>query len=183
MAPNPEDWDEWARFHAGNLVLRSRGRWCIGGSLEAEFTTCDMQYQPLRAGPLKKVAGTDGWGVSTSSENAQEAWEIVRLLSSTEASIGMVQLGGNIPALRSVSEMPVFAEVGPPNTALFCESLAFAATVPSPTDFNIVEPILNRNYATIRSGERPVEEGLQAAHDELQPEMDKLRQAQVDKVK
>ena len=89
----------------------------------------------------------------------------------------MVLLGGNIPALRSVAEMPVFAEYGPPNTALFYESLDFAATVPSPTNFNIVEPILNRNYATIWNGDRSVEEALQAAHDELQPEMDKLKQA------
>ena len=49
--------------------------------------------------------------------------------------------------------------------------------MPSPTNFNIVEPILNRNYATIWNGERTVEEALQAAHDELQPEMDKLKQA------
>ena len=177
VAPNPEGWDEWAQFHAGNLVMRTCGRWCIGGSLEADFTTYDMQYQPHRAGPLKTVAGTDGWGISSSSESPQEAWEVVKLLSSTETSIDMVQLGGNIPALRSVAELPVFAEFGPASTALFYESLDFAATVPSPTNFNIVEPILNRNYSTIWNGERTVEEALQAAHDELQPEMDKLKQA------
>ena len=177
VAPNPEGWDEWAQFHAGNLVMRTCGRWCISGSLEADFTTYDMQYQPHRAGPLKTVAGTDGWGISSSSESPQEAWEVVKLLSSTETSIDMVQLGGNIPALRSVAELPVFAEFGPASTALFYESLDFAATVPSPTNFNIVEPILNRNYSTIWNGERTVEEALQAAHDELQPEMDKLKQA------
>ncbi len=177
VAPNPEGWDEWAQFHAGNLVMRTCGRWCIRGSLEAEFTTYDMQYHPHKAGPLKTVAGTDGWGISTSSENPDESWEIVKLLSGTEASLDMVQLGGNIPALRSVSEMPIFAEYGPPNTALFYESLDFAATVPSPTNFNVIEPILNRHYATIWNGEKSVEEALAAAHAEMQPEMDKLQSA------
>ena len=177
VVPNPEGWDEWAQFHAGNLVMRTCGRWCIGGSLEADFNTYDIQYQPHQAGPLKTVAGTEGWGVSTSSENPQEAWEVVKLLSHSDTSIDLVKVGGSIPALRSVAAMPVFAEYGPPNTALFYESLDFAATVPSPTNFNIVEPILNRNYATIWNGERTVEEALQAAHDELQPEMDKLKQA------
>ncbi|MBI3959458.1 MAG: sugar ABC transporter substrate-binding protein [Chloroflexi bacterium] len=176
VAPNPEGWEEWAQFHAGNLAMRTCGRWCIGGSLEADFDTYDLQYQPHNAGPLKTVAGTDGWGVSTSSKNPQEAWEIVKLLSGPEASLDMVKLGGNIPALRSVAQLPEFAEFGPANTAIFYESLDYAATVPSPTNFNIIEPILNRHYATIWNGEKSVEEALQAAHNELQPEMDKLQQ-------
>ncbi|MEZ4711155.1 MAG: sugar ABC transporter substrate-binding protein [Caldilineaceae bacterium] len=176
VAPNPEGWDEGAQFLAGNLVMRTCGRWCISGLLGADFTSYDLQYQPHRAGPLKTVAGTDGWGVSTSSSSPQEAWEVVKLLSGPDASLDMVQLGGNIPALRSVAEMPEFAEYGPGNTAIFYESLDFAATVPSPTNFNIIEPILNRHYATIWNGEKSVEEALQAAHDELQPEMEKLQQ-------
>ena len=177
VAPNPEGWDDWAQFHAGNLVMRTCGRWCIAGTLEAEFETYDLQYQPHHSGPLKTVAGTEGWGVSTSSENPDEAWEVVKHLAHSDTSIDLVKVGGSIPALRSVAEMPVFAEYGPPNTALFYESLDFAATVPSPTNFNMVEPILNRNYATIWNGERSVEEAMQAAHAELQPEMDKLKQA------
>ncbi|HRW10169.1 MAG TPA: sugar ABC transporter substrate-binding protein [Caldilineaceae bacterium] len=176
VAPNPEGWDEGAQFLAGNLVMRTCGRWCISGLLEADFDTYDLQYQPHRAGSLKTVAGTDGWGISSSSKAPQEAWEVVKLLSGPEASLDMVQLGGNIPALRSIAEKPEFAEYGPANTAIFYESLDFAATVPSPTNFNVIEPILNRHYATIWNGEKSVEEALQAAHDELQPEMDKLQQ-------
>ncbi len=176
VAPNPEGWDEGAQFLAGNLVMRTCGRWCISGLLEADFDTYDLQYQPHRAGPLKTVAGTDGWGIASSSKNPQAAWDVVKLLSGPEASLDMVQLGGNIPALRSVAEKPEFAEYGPSNTAIFYESLDVAATVPAPTNFNIIEPILNRHYATIWNGEKSVEEALHAAHDELQPEMDKLQQ-------
>ena len=177
VAPNPEGWDEWAQFHAGNLVMRTCGRWCISGSLEAGFDTYDIQYQPHRAGALKTVAGTDGWGISSSSKSPQEAWEAVKLLSGPDASLDMVKLGGNIPALRSVAELSEFMEYGPPNTALFYESLDFASTVPSPRNFNIIEPILNRHYASIWNGERTVEEALNAAQEELVPEMEKLQSA------
>ncbi len=177
IAPNPEGWDEGAQFHAGNLVMRTCGRWCIAGSHEAHFETYDLQYQPHRAGPLKTVAGTDGWGISSSSKVPDQAWEVVKLLSGPDAAIDMVQLGGNIPALRSVAEMPIFAESGPSNSAIFYESLDYAATVPSPRNFNVIEPILNRHYATIWNGERGVEEALNAAHEELQAEMDKLQAA------
>jgi multiple sugar transport system substrate-binding protein len=177
VAPNPAGWDESAQFHAGNLAMRTCGRWCIGGSLSAEFETYDLQYQPHQAGPIKTVAGTDGWGVSSSADVPSAAWDVVKFLSNKEASLDMVRLGGNIPALRSVAEMPEFAEYGPANTAIFYESLEAAKTVPSPTNFSTIEPMLNRHYETIWNGEKTVEEAVQAAHDELQPEMDKLKSA------
>ena len=175
VAPNPTGWDEWPQFHAGHVAMRTCGRWCIGGSLKENFTSYDLQFAPHRAGPLKTVVGTDGWGIASASKNAQQAWQVVKLLSGPDASMDMVKLGGNIPALRSVSEKPEFAEFGPPNTKIFYDSLDFAATVPAPTNFNIIDPILNRHYATIWNGEKSVEEALQAAHAELQPEMDKLK--------
>ncbi|MCB0182630.1 MAG: hypothetical protein KDE31_00110, partial [Caldilineaceae bacterium] len=115
--------------------------------------------------------------ISSSSKTPQEAWEAVKLLSGPDASLDMVKLGGNIPALRSVAEMSEFMEYGPPNTALFYDSLDFATTVPSPRNFNIIEPILNRHYASIWNGERTVEEALNAAQEELVPEMEKLQSA------
>ena len=75
----------------------------------------------------------------------------------------MVKSGGNIPALRSVAEMPVFTEFGPANTKIFYESLDVAQTVPSPQNFNVIDPILNRHYQTIWNGEKTVEEALAAA--------------------
>ena len=71
--------------------------------------------------------------------------------------------------------MPEFKEFGPPNTDIFYESLDYAKTVPSPPNFNIVEPILDRHFATIWNGEKSVEEAVQLAHEELQAEMDTLK--------
>ena len=177
VAPNPTGWDEWGQFHGGHLAMRTCGRWCIGGSLSEGFETYDLQYQPYNSGPFRTVAGTDGWGIAVMSDYPDEAWQVVKLLSGKEASLDMVALGGNIPTLRSVAEMPEFTEVGPPNTALFYESLDYGKTVVSPPNFNIIEPVLDRNYATIWSGEKTVEEAVQAAHKELQAEMDKLKEA------
>jgi len=175
VAPNPAGWDEWGQFHAGHLAMRTCGRWCISGSLSEGFTTYDLQYQPYRSGPYRTVAGTDGWGIATMSRYPDEAWDVVMLLSGPEASLDMVKLGGNIPTLRSVAEMPEFKEYGPPNTAIFYESLDYAKTVVSPPNFNIIEPILDRHYATIWNGEKTVEEAVQLCHEELQAEMDKMK--------
>jgi multiple sugar transport system substrate-binding protein len=176
VSPNPEGWDEWAQFHGGHLAMRTCGRWCIGGSLNENFTTYDLQYQPHQAGSVKTVAGTDGWGIASSTQDSAAAWEVVKFLSGVESSIDMVKAGGNIPALRSVAEMDVFREFGPPNTAIFYESLDAAKTVPSPTNFNIVEPIIDKHLTTIWSGEKSVEEAMNTAHEELSAEMAKLQQ-------
>ncbi|MFN3981012.1 MAG: ABC transporter substrate-binding protein [Caldilinea sp.] len=175
VSPNPQGWEEWAQFHAGHLAMRTCGRWCISGSLNEGFTTYDLQYQPHRAGPIKTVAGTDGWGIASATKTPEEAWAVTKFLSNKDASMDMTRSGGNIPALRSVAEMPLFAEYGPPNTAIFYESLDYAKTVPSPKNFNIVDPILNRHYQTIWNGEKSVEEALAAADAEVRAEMDKLQ--------
>ena len=176
VAPNPQGWVDGEQFAAGHLAMFTCGRWCIAGLQTNNFTTYDLQYHPHRAGNLKTVAGTDGWGVSTSTKSAPEAWDVVKFLSNSDAAVDMVKSGGNIPALRSVAEMPVFTEYGPSNTKIFYESLDYAKTVPAPPNFNIIDPILNRHYQTIWNGEKTVEEALAAADVELQAEMDKLKQ-------
>lgn len=176
VAPNPAGWDEWGQFHSSHLAMRTCGRWCIGGSMNAGFTTYDLQYQPHKSGPLRTVAGTDGWGMTTSCKNPDEAWQMLTLLSGPEASMDMVKIGGNIPTLRSVANSPEFKQYGPPNTAIFYESLDYADTVVSPPNFNLIEPLLNRHYQGIWNGEVTVEEAVRAAHEELQAEMDKLKE-------
>jgi multiple sugar transport system substrate-binding protein len=174
VSPNPSGWDENGQFNGGHLAMRTCGRWCIAPSLKENFTDYDLQYQPFKSGKIRTVAGTDGWGIAAASRYKDEAWQVVKHLSSKETSLDMVKIGGNIPTLRSVAEMPEFAQYGPANTAIFYASLDAAKTVVAPANFNVIEPLLSRHYATIWSGEKTVQEAVQAAHVELQAEMDKL---------
>ncbi len=175
VAPKPAGWDEGGQFLAGNLVSRTCGRWCISGLLKNEFTDYDLTYQPHNSGPIVTVAGTDGWGVSTKTKNPNEAYQVAVALSGSGPSLEMVKMGGNIPALRSVAAMSEFTEYGPKNTKIFYDSLAGAKALPAPANFNIIEPVMNRNLDPIWNGEVSVEEGLKRAHTELQAEMDKLK--------
>lgn len=124
FAPNPSGWDEGGQFMAGNLVMRTCGRWCISGLLKNNFTDYDLTYQPHKSGQFTTVAGTDGWGVSSKSKTPNEAYVVAAALSGPGPSLEMVKLGGNIPALRSVADKPEFAQYGPKNTKIFYESLA-----------------------------------------------------------
>lgn len=174
-APNPVGWDEQGQFLAGNLVMRTCGRWCIAGLLQNEFKDYDFVYQPHKSGNILTVAGTDGWGVSAKTKYPDEAFTVAAALSGPGPALEMVKLGGNIPALRSVANTPEFKEFGPKNTAIFYESLDGAKALQAPINFNLIEPIVDRNFAPIWNGEVSVEEGLAAGHKELQEAMDKIK--------
>jgi multiple sugar transport system substrate-binding protein len=176
VAPNPVGWDEQGQFLAGNVVMRTCGRWCIAGLLQNNFTDYDLVYQPHKSGNVLTVAGTDGWGVTAQTKNPNEAFTVAAALSGSGPSLEMVKLGGNIPALRSVANMPEFASFGPSNTKIFYESLDGAKALQAPTNFNICEPIVNKAFAPIWNGEVSVADGLAKGHQELQAEMDKINQ-------
>ena len=175
VAPNPKGWDEQGQFLAGNLAMRTCGRWCISGLLQNKFTDYDLVYQPHKSGPILTDAGTDGWGVCSKSKTPNEAFTVAAALSGPEISLAMTKLGGNIPALKSVAALPEFAQYGPKNTAIFFESLSGAKALQAPTNFNIIEPIVDSNLAPIWNGEISVVDGLAKAHTALQAEMDKIK--------
>ena len=175
VAPNPKGWDEQGQFLAGNLVMRTCGRWCIAGLLQNKFTDYDFVYQPHKSGSILTDAGTDGWGVSSKSKNPNEAYDVAVALSGPGPSLAMTKLGGNIPALKSVAAMPEFAQFGPKNTAIFFESLSGAKALQAPTNFNILEPLLDADLAPIWNGEVSVADGLAKAHADIQAEMDKIK--------
>jgi multiple sugar transport system substrate-binding protein len=156
--------------------MRTVGRWGIAGLIKNNFTDYDLTYQPHKSGNIVTVGGTDGWGVSTKTKNPNEAYAVAAALSTKGPSLEMVKLGGNIPALRSVAAMPEFTQYGPKNTKIFYESLEKGCKpLPAPINFNIIEPLVDRNLAPIWNGEVSVEAGLKKAHAELQAEMDKIK--------
>ena len=175
VSPNPKGWDEQGQFLAGNVVMRTCGRWCIAGLLSNKFTDYDLVYQPHKSGAVLTDAGTDGWGVSSKSKTPNEAYAVAVALSGPGPSLAMTKLGGNIPALKSVANMPEFTQYGPKNTAIFYESLSGAKALQAPTNFNVIEPVVDRNLAPIWNGEVSVADGLAKAHTELQAEMDKIK--------
>ncbi len=53
--------------------------------------------------------------------------------------------------------------------------LSGAKALQAPVNFNVIEPIVDRNLAPIWNGEISVADGLAKAHTDLQAEMDKIK--------
>lgn len=68
---------------------------------------------PLPVGPEGRVlfpAGFAGWGIASSSEHKDEAWEVIKALSSVEGNTYFCKENGNIPIHTTAQEDPFFGE-------------------------------------------------------------------------
>ena len=84
-----------------------------------------------------------------------------------------------VQARRSVVDREEFLNLALPSPAdmtIFYDSLDYADFVPSPPNFNVIDPTLQRWYAQIWNGEIGVEEAVAGAHKDLQAEMDRLKE-------
>lgn len=177
VAPNPAGWDESGQFHARHLAMHGCGGWCVGGAKNAGFSDYKFQYYPHKAGPLKTDVGVAGMGILATCEHPQEAWNVIKVLTSFEVQQNSMRIDGSPVSRRSVVETEEWmqlAEPAPADMSIFWESLDYAELVPSPPNFNVVMDVLRRWYAKIWNGELAVAEAVMGAHEELQAEMDLL---------
>jgi multiple sugar transport system substrate-binding protein len=179
VAPVPMGWDEWGQFHARHLAMRSCGGWCIRGANTSEFYDYKFQYQPTNGGKYKTVVGVHGYGMMTMSQHKDEAWQALsKVLMSKETIENYTVVDGSPPARESVASSQVVLDKAKPSPAdmrIFWDSLDYAQVVPSPPNFNAIDPILIRWYQQLWSGEISAEEAMKSAHVDLQAEMDKLK--------
>jgi len=180
VSPQLAGFDEQGNFHAGNLAMRGCGRWCTGQAKNNDFTDYNFTYYAHKSGPLKTVVGVGGWSTVTMCQHKDEAWEAIKVLDSFEQGLRFINTTGSVPARRSVSETDDFLQgdhLSPvADMRMFYESLDGAAVVPSPPNFNVVDPLLRRWYAQLWNGDITVDELVVGAHEELQAEMDKIRE-------
>ncbi|NLE46161.1 MAG: extracellular solute-binding protein [Chloroflexi bacterium] len=178
VTPNPAGWDEDGQFFSRHLAMRACGAWCIPGCNNNEFYDYKLQYYPHNAGPLKTVVGLGGDGIATMTQHPEAAWEVVKLINSPEYLRAYGTHWQPLLARRSLVEGPEFLDLAlpaPADLSLYYASLDYADFVPSPPNFNVIDPVLQRWYSQIWNGQISVEEAVVGAHAELQAEMDKLK--------
>lgn len=179
VAPNPTGWDASAQFHSGHVAMRTCGGWCMNEAKQDEFYDWALQYQPHRSGPLKTNIGVGAYCLATILDVPEAAWNVVKVLNNYEMQLSWVIVDGAPPSRKSVADAQEFADLPKPSEAdmsIFWESLDYAKVIPAPPNFNLTEPILLRYYSQIWNGELPVEEAVAQAHQELQAEMDIMKQ-------
>jgi multiple sugar transport system substrate-binding protein len=119
-------------FLAGKVGMFMNGRWATPGTVaNADF---NWNVGPLPEGPAGSVNWLF-WGayvVNAKTAHPEEAWELVRRLTSAEIQGEVAALGANIPSRTSEEAVEAFVSSLPDsgvNNAVFSDSLADPAFV------------------------------------------------------
>lgn len=129
VAPTAEqaaDRSASSMFAAGDVAMIVDGRWRVaplnseGG---ADFVWNTALFPAGSAGSIVDADGS-GWGISSTSDNPDAAWEFIEFVSSPEAMARWTEAGIIIPARRSVgiTESFVVPDSPPENDLAFIKA-------------------------------------------------------------
>lgn len=101
-------------FLAGQVGMFLNGRWATPGTIaNASF---DWNVAPLPIGPSGEATNWLFWGayvVNANTEHPEEAWELVRRLTSAEIQGQIASLGANIPSRATDEAIELFLNTLP----------------------------------------------------------------------
>jgi multiple sugar transport system substrate-binding protein len=115
-------------FRAGKVAMFQNGRWATPGVRTVEF---EWDVVELPNGPQGTPGNWLFWGayvVNAKTEHPEEAWALVRALTTAETQGKVSALGANIPSRVSQEALDAFLTFTPPaNNQAFLNGIAPAA--------------------------------------------------------
>lgn len=154
-------------FQAGKIAMFSAGRWPLETFRPADFADYEIAPMPAKVSSTT-VIGSDGYGVTSDSDNVDASWALVKYLGGTEVMknlLGVDAASGSIPARRSLAES---AEMAPPaNFDLFYGALDSARPVQAGVHFPEISSVFGRYMSQIYAGEMTVADAAAKMQEEM----------------
>jgi multiple sugar transport system substrate-binding protein len=160
-------------FHAGSVGMFPNGRWMTPSARTSD--KFDWAVVEMPEGP----GGKDTWlfwgpyVVSAASKNPQQAWAVIKALTSPEVQAQVAALGTNIPSNKDKAAVDAFLNSKPPaDNQPFVAGAAYAnAEIPLYTGNwgDIVGGQYQPNIDKIFAGQMSVAEAVKAACDGANP--------------
>lgn len=158
-----------SQFADGKLATFGAGRW-----LTPMIRDLDLVEQtrilnwPTNAGKGTPI-GWDAWPIMKNSKNPDAAWAFLRWLTTVEASVYYAEVGGtNVPARNSVANSDAFLANAPAGSELMAAAADFATPIPSPDNLPEVEAAIGDGWTAAITGQRPAQDALDNANEQLQ---------------
>jgi len=155
--------DVLARFQTGEYAMIGAGGWPVNTFFQNGFSAYDVQLWPSNE-TYATVHGGNGFATTRAAQNPDLAWEFQKFAAQNFSQ------RSSIPAVISTAQAwPI--EGGPPNQALFAESLEDYPTIPwfpAPAKYSDYEATTLRALQLIFADEVSVEQGLADAQVALE---------------
>jgi multiple sugar transport system substrate-binding protein len=155
--------DGEAPWKAGTVGMFINGRWATPGARADAGFSWDVVQLPTGPG------GTQGnwlfWGayvVNANTEHPQEAWDLVKALTTAETQASISELGANIPSRQSDAAIDAFLGFTPPeNNQAFINGLQDSPTAEGPLwagDWPKYDEVMGAAITAVVNGERTIDD-------------------------
>lgn len=158
------------QFMAGQVAMISRGHWVVTGAI-SNGLNMDVTYPPVGS-EQATVLGFGAYGISSQTQHPDLAFALLEELVGATTQMAIADAGSGVPGDEAAISDEFLAF--PSRADLYYPSLEFASPVPSPANFQEVEQIFIRHFRAMLANEETIEEGLAAAHEELNRSFERL---------
>lgn len=154
-----------AAFVDGRLGMAGPfGRWVVPEYRRIRDFEWDFAPLPRAAGrEPSNIVLTVAWGMSPRSRHKEEAWALIRWLTSPRVQAEQSRLGLAVPAIISVAESDAFIDpsLPPANDRAYIEAALHAEPLDWPADPRFDDLLANRLDASLKVGSMSVAKAAQ----------------------
>ena len=166
--------DATSLFAAGRVAMIATGIWPFPSYRANGFEDVDVVPMPTNSEDAKVGFGVGGVGIYSKSKHPQEAYELMKELTSVETGKAKCASGTCVPVRYSLSGEESYLSQCP-NAKLFFDSLENGKALPSPMNYSDLERITNSMFSAVFSGASPAQEAVTNADTELKQSFANLK--------
>lgn len=148
--------DATSLFAAGRVAMIATGIWPFPSYRANGFEDVDVVPMPTNSEDAKVGFGVGGVGIYSKSKHPQEAYELMKELTSVETGKAKCASGTCVPVRYSLSGEESYLSQCP-NAKLFFDSLENGKALPSPMNYSDLERITNSMFSAVFSGASPAQ--------------------------
>ena len=160
-------------FIAGQAAMFAGTHGRIPEMIAADFKQVAVQYFPKKTDQVA-IMGAGGFGITQASANPELAWEFIKELTGKENSQALADLMRALPPQREEATSAKYVEY-PENSEIFYGSAPIARAIAQPPNFAEVETISMRHIEAYLTGNRQIDETIEAFDKELSRAMSRVR--------
>lgn len=160
-------------FIAGQAAMFAGTHGRIPEMLAADLKPVAVQYFPKKTEQVA-IMGVGGFGITQASANPDLAWEFVKELTGKENSDALAKLMRALPPQREAATSPEYVAY-PENSEIFYGSAPIGRAIAQPPNFAEVEAIVSRHIEAYLTGNRQIDETIDALDEELSRAMSRVR--------
>lgn len=160
-------------FIAGQAAMFAGTHGRIPEMIAADFKPVAVQYFPKKTDQVA-IMGVGGFGITQASANPELAWEFVKELTGKDNSEALARLMRSLPPQREAATSAEYVAY-PANSEIFYGSAPIARAIAQPPNFAEVETIVMRHIEAYLTGNRQIDETIDALDQELSRAMSRVR--------